>query len=180
VAGSSECALPTTACEAELLQAIGRVRPHWRTAGEPCDILMLNDVSLPVTIHHVSTWEKVRLGAWADMAKGSVLLTSPADVRSAYPELAPTRKVARDIADVPARASLALFVSSAVSGAFFIREKYNGERATHTEVVYKRSGSVLPARAIVLPSGACGCATASWRRWAYSRTIASTWPRTFS
>lgn len=58
--------------EDELLQAIGRLRPHRRSG--PAFLEIITDVVLPVTVDEVVEWDDIKPGAEADMmAEGLVL-----------------------------------------------------------------------------------------------------------
>jgi hypothetical protein len=66
----------------ELLQAVGRLRPHRRS--EPCWLDIVCDVSLPVTVHEVVRWDNVAPGVTADMAAEGVVLTNSRDAALAF------------------------------------------------------------------------------------------------
>jgi hypothetical protein len=68
--------------EGELLQAVGRLRPHRRSA--PCWLDIVCDVPLPITVHEVVRWGGVAPGAEADMAAGGVILTNSRDTTAAF------------------------------------------------------------------------------------------------
>lgn len=84
--------------EGELVQAIGRLRALRRGPDNPFFLDIVNDVPLPLTVDAVVTWDSAKPGAWAGMAPEGVLLESAADIMACYPELAPTRKAAREVA----------------------------------------------------------------------------------
>jgi hypothetical protein len=63
-----------SATEGELIQAVGRLRPHRRT--EPCFLDILANVVLPITVNEVVAWEDVCPGAEADMMAEGVILTN--------------------------------------------------------------------------------------------------------
>ncbi|MHC2514603.1 bifunctional DNA primase/polymerase [Bradyrhizobium diazoefficiens] len=66
----------------ELLQAVGRLRPHRRS--EPCWLDIVCDVPLPVTVHEVMRWDEVAPGVDADMAAEGVVLTNSRDAGLAF------------------------------------------------------------------------------------------------
>lgn len=66
----------------ELLQAIGRLRPHRRS--EPCWLDIVCDVPLPITVHEAVRWGDVAPGAVGAMAAGGVILTNRRDIASAF------------------------------------------------------------------------------------------------
>jgi hypothetical protein len=66
--------------EAELLQAVGRLRPHRRAA--PCWLDIVCDVPLPLPVHEVVVWSAP--GAVADMVAAGVLLTNSRDAMTAF------------------------------------------------------------------------------------------------
>ena len=69
----------------ELLQAVGRLRPHRRS--EPCWLDLVCNVPLPIPVHEVARWGDVAPGAEADMAAAGVVLTNRRDVASAFRSL---------------------------------------------------------------------------------------------
>lgn len=69
-------ALRWQTCEAELIQALGRIRPCRREA--PAFIDLLTDVPLPILVHEVKRWHEVRLATpEARFLEEGVLLYSP-------------------------------------------------------------------------------------------------------
>lgn len=68
--------------EGELLQAIGRLRPHRRS--ERCFLDLLCDVVLPITVNEMAEWDEVCPGAEADMMAAGVVLTNIADAMAAF------------------------------------------------------------------------------------------------
>ena len=54
-------ALRWQACEAQLLQAIGRLRALRRTAETPFFLDLITDVPLPITVDEVATWSRLAL-----------------------------------------------------------------------------------------------------------------------
>ncbi|TCU68268.1 bifunctional DNA primase/polymerase-like protein [Bradyrhizobium sp. R2.2-H] len=66
----------------ELLQAVGRLRPHRHS--EPCWLDILCDVPLPVTVHEVARWDGVAPGPTADMAAEGGVLTNSRDAGLAF------------------------------------------------------------------------------------------------
>ncbi|WOH76439.1 bifunctional DNA primase/polymerase [Bradyrhizobium sp. NDS-1] len=66
----------------ELLQAVGRLRPHRRS--EPCWLDIVCDVPLPVTVHEVVRWAGAAPRATADMVAEGVVLTNSRDAGLAF------------------------------------------------------------------------------------------------
>ncbi len=66
----------------ELLQAVGRLRPHRRA--EPCWLDIVCDVPLPLTVHEGARWGDVAPGAEADMAVTGVILTNSRDAMTVF------------------------------------------------------------------------------------------------
>ena len=87
-------ALRWQACEAELIQAIGRGRAVNRTVSNPLDINILADVVLPVTVDQVSEWSPP--GQEWEMAAEGVWLTSPTDMAKAWPKVWADVQAAKD------------------------------------------------------------------------------------
>jgi hypothetical protein len=90
----------------ELLQAVGRLRPHRHS--EPCWLDILCDVPLPVTVHEVARWDGVAPGPTADMAAEGGVLTNSRDAGLAFgttprpSESSPTRRPVPARSDAPA------------------------------------------------------------------------------
>ena len=89
-------ALRWQACEAELVQIIGRAGGVNRTAQNPVDVLVLTDVPLPLPITEVIPMSALELSP-ADrmLAAGGVALENPGDAAAAYPELWGNRDTAK-------------------------------------------------------------------------------------
>ena len=68
--------------EGNLIQAIGRLRPHRRNA--PCWLDIIADVPLPVAAHEVVRWDDVKPRAFGAMAFHGVVLTNVSDAMSAF------------------------------------------------------------------------------------------------
>jgi hypothetical protein len=68
--------------EDELLQAVGRLRPHRRSGA--CFLDIVGDVVLPVTVDEVVEWDTIKPGAEADMMAEGVVLTNVADAKKAF------------------------------------------------------------------------------------------------
>ena len=73
------------AAEAEVMQAIGRARGVNRTAENPVEIVVLNDLCLPLTVNEVVKWDDVPAGREADMVVDGIALESPSDMAEAWP-----------------------------------------------------------------------------------------------
>jgi hypothetical protein len=82
------------ACEAGLMQAIGRGRGVNRTAANPLDVDVLADVVLPLIIDEVQEWTTP--GLEIEPLAAGVWLESPADMARAWPGVWATAKAARD------------------------------------------------------------------------------------
>ena len=165
--------------EANIIQAIGRLRALRRGPDAPAFLDIINDVPLPVSVGAVVPWDEARVGAWAEMATEGVLMESPADIEACFPELAPTRKTAREVA-LPTMALTS------------IREIYIDVRAIVTAgenkpetglpdpsigvptivrwATYKRLGRYAPARVLLLPN-----APADLHSWLFDRLGALAW-----
>lgn len=126
-------------CEGELIQAVGRLRALRRDAGNPYFLDIICDVPLPLTVDRVETWESVCPDRWADMAGGGVILTSPADVMAAYPELAQTRDQAKALCNL-------------TMGGTSINYRII-DVPPIVAWTYKPAGRRPPAKALVLPNG---------------------------
>ena len=87
-------------CEAELIQALGRLRVVRRDASNPYFIDIINDVVLPITVDSVVPWEEARPGPCAKLLQHGILLQSATDIAKGFPELAATENAARPLADV--------------------------------------------------------------------------------
>jgi hypothetical protein len=87
-------------CEAELIQALGRLRVVRRDALSPYFIDIISDVVLPITVDSVVTWEEARPGPCTKLLPHGILLQSVTDIAKGFPELAGTENAARLLADV--------------------------------------------------------------------------------
>ncbi len=87
------------AAEAEVIQAIGRARGVNRTAADPVDIVVMNDLCLPLTVSAIMQWDDVPAGREADMATDGVALESPSDMAEIWPGAWETEKAARQWKD---------------------------------------------------------------------------------
>ena len=88
-------ALRWQACEAEVMQIIGRARGVNRSADNPVDVLVLTDTPLPLPVTLISA---ATLDPSPDdlmLAAGGVVLTNCTDAATAYPELWRTREAAK-------------------------------------------------------------------------------------
>ena len=75
-------ALRWRATNGELGQAVGRLRPHRRSA--PCWLDIVCDVPLPIRAHTAVRWNDVTPGAEADMAATGMILTNNRDAMTAF------------------------------------------------------------------------------------------------
>ena len=90
-------------CEGELLNgAIGRARGIRRTAENPVDVYLLNNLSLPIEIHETQTWDAAQPTAVELMAARGVIMDCPTEtkgywgvVAAVLPDLYPTSDAAR-------------------------------------------------------------------------------------
>jgi hypothetical protein len=129
-------ALRWQACEAQLVQAVGRLRALRRD--EPFFLDIVSDVPLPIVVDEAVTWKAACPERWADMAPAGVLLTTPEHIQLAFPELAASLKAARLVAPTHA--------------LFPIKDFSIGKRACVEAVIYKRRGKGRPATAYLLPN----------------------------
>lgn len=68
--------------EGQLIQAIGRLRPHRRNA--PCCLDIITDVPLPLTVDETVQWGDIKPGAVGVMALQGVVLTNVSDAQRAF------------------------------------------------------------------------------------------------
>ncbi|SFM91927.1 DNA-primase RepB domain-containing protein [Methylobacterium pseudosasicola] len=133
-------ALRAQVTEAQLVQAVGRIRPLRRTAEAPAFVDVITDVPLPISVDQAVAWKDALPGAWADMAPAGVILESETDIMAAFPDLAPTRQAAREN-------TVATLVAAS------IRDTLIGFGTTVATVfAYKRQGRVEPASGYLLPN----------------------------
>jgi hypothetical protein len=92
-------ALRWQACDAEVIQAIGRLRPLRREADNSYFVDIVCDVPLPLTVDAVETWDAALPGRWALMADDGVILQSPSDIMAAWPSWGLSRDQARAMSD---------------------------------------------------------------------------------
>jgi hypothetical protein len=78
-------ALRWQACEGQLIQAVGRARGINRTDETPLDIDMLFDEVLPIEVDAVENWERPSL--FFDTARDGVMLSSPTDMKTVWPNI---------------------------------------------------------------------------------------------
>ena len=81
--------------DAEVMQAIGRARGVNRTAADPVEIVVMNDLCLPLTIDEVVAWDDVPAGREVDMVVDGVVLESPSDMAVCWPGVWSTAGAAR-------------------------------------------------------------------------------------
>lgn len=94
--------------EAELLQAIARVRPVHRTADQPCEIVVASNVPLPgLLVDEGVTWANLTPDRMRRMELAGVLPDLAADCAAAYPDLFPSADAVRQARSRAARAHLA-------------------------------------------------------------------------
>ncbi len=75
-----------TICEAELLNgALGRARGIRRTADNPVEIFLLNDIELPVRIDREISWNDIQPGPLELMAARGVALNCKVGTRGSWP-----------------------------------------------------------------------------------------------
>ncbi|GJE51820.1 hypothetical protein GOFOIKOB_4884 [Methylobacterium tardum] len=137
-------ALRWQTCEANVIQAVGRLRPLRRGADAPFFLDILCDVPLPFAVDGVETWEDARPGSWSIMASEGVILTGAGDIEAAFPEDAPSRKAARGMETEPTVALTSIRSLSIDVGA------------TVSRVTYKRRGRYPDSAALILPNGPKG------------------------
>lgn len=74
--------------ESELVQAIDRARLIHRGADNPCIVLILTNVVLPVTVHRLSTWDEVVPDRFVRaLWRGPAMPVSDAELARCYPDL---------------------------------------------------------------------------------------------
>jgi hypothetical protein len=130
-------ALRAQACEAEVIQALGRLRPVRRGPDQPFFIDVACDLALPIT-SMLSNWVSACPGPWAVMADGGVILDSPADIVTAYQV---TQKAAR-------------LMGGANAALTSISKLFIEVGARLARVSYKRIGvGRKEAKALLLPNG---------------------------
>lgn len=131
----------------ELLQAIGRLRPHRRA--DPCWLDILCDVPLPITVQSVERWSVVSPGAEADMAAIGVILRNSRDSMSAY---SLTKWEAENIGGCP---------------GFSIDDLYRDSGATSEiyKVTYQKAGSGKKPNNAIYLSGVLPGGLAALRSW---------------
>ena len=86
-------------CEAELLQAVGRLRALRRDATSPFFLDIISDVALPITLDTVETWAKAMPPKWAETADHGIIFESATDLQRAFPDRVKSRQEARTIAE---------------------------------------------------------------------------------
>ena len=72
--------------EAGVLQAVGRARAVNRTAANPVEIVIMNDLAMPLTVDEVVPWESLPAGREADMIVDGVVLESAPDMAACWPK----------------------------------------------------------------------------------------------
>ncbi len=88
-------ALRAAICLGEIVQAAGRVRGVNRTAETPVNVYVFANEALPLPLASIDTWANTRLNALSSMGSRGVVLLSPKDAASAYPDLFPSPDAAR-------------------------------------------------------------------------------------
>ncbi len=103
--------------DAEVIQAVGRVRGVRRTVDDPVTMFVMADVVLPLPVTALTRWADLRLDVMSRMrARGAVLLGAT-DAAKTYPDLFPTAEAAKkalqragpgkgDLGDIPLRESI--------------------------------------------------------------------------
>ena len=72
--------------EGGMLQAVGRARAVNRTASNPVEIVIMNDLAMPLTIDEVVSWDSLPAGREADMIVDGVVLESAPDMATCWPK----------------------------------------------------------------------------------------------
>ena len=88
-------ALRWQACEAEVMQIIGRARGVNRSPDNPVDVLVLTDTPLPLPVTLISAATLDPSPSDLMLAAGGVVLTNCTDAATAYPDLWRTREAAK-------------------------------------------------------------------------------------
>lgn len=84
--------------EAELMQAIARVRPVHRGADVPCQVVVLSNVPLPVEVDRLAAWAELVPDRF-DMARlAGFVPAKSGDIADAYPDLFSSAAVVRKAA----------------------------------------------------------------------------------
>jgi hypothetical protein len=130
-------ALRWQACEANLVQAIGRLRALRRE--EPFFLDIVSDVPLPIVVDAAVTWKAARPDRWADMCPAGMLLENSEHIQRAFPALAGGREAARQVGDLT-------LVGSSISNLII------EEPTSVSAVSYKVRGRGRPATAYLLPN----------------------------
>ena len=73
--------------EAGVLQAIGRARAVNRTAADPVEIEVWNDLVMPLTVDEVGQWDAMPAGHEADMVADGIALESAPDMAACWPRV---------------------------------------------------------------------------------------------
>ena len=103
--------------DAEVIQAVGRVRGVRRTAIDPVMMFVMADVVLPLPVTALTRWADLRLDVVSRMRARGAVLFGPTDAAKAYPDLFPTAEAAKkalqragggkgDFGDIPLRVSI--------------------------------------------------------------------------
>jgi putative DNA primase/helicase len=135
-------ALRWQACEAEVVQIIGRARGVNRGPGNPVGVLALTDVPLPLPVEVIPV---AALDPSPDdlmLAAGGVVLTNATDAATAYPEFWRTREAAKSALQ-RAKANVDKFSRCRWQmGAFPYEEYLLIRECTHLDrVEYQKSGA---------------------------------------
>ena len=89
-------AVLTQVREAELLQAIARIRPVHRTDANPCEIIVATNIPLPgLMVDEATTWNDLSPDRLRRMAIHGVVPDLAADCAAAYPEMFPSPAAVR-------------------------------------------------------------------------------------
>jgi putative DNA primase/helicase len=80
-------------CEGQLIQIIGRARGVNRTPADPCEIVLVTNVVLPIAVHEIVPWQAP--DRFDEMALRGAVLENAADMARAYPDLWESHDAAR-------------------------------------------------------------------------------------
>jgi putative DNA primase/helicase len=138
-------ALRWQACEAEVVQIIGRARGVNRTASNPVEVLVLTDLPLPLPVEPIQMSALELSLADRMLAAGGVVLENAGDAAAAYPELSKSRDAAKKrfararLGTNPYKKSTAYTGLSPTSHAG--NDQEGGARTVLVQVDYRRTGS---------------------------------------
>jgi hypothetical protein len=135
-------ALRWQACEAEIIQAIGRLRLLRRGERDPYFLDIIGDVVLPIVVDSATTWEQAFPGPCTRLVPFGVLLQSPTDIARGFPELRLSARAAETVADASRLNNWFAAVDESARTLRWLKYQLQG------------SGK-KPTRGIILPNAPC-------------------------